>query len=115
MGYQVGATCYATKQEAENAYFSLVAPVVLQTQTSATTVSRPYPYPNTTVPASSKPALVAPEFKQGKWYFQGSVINAHLPECDPAQNFKDGLEAGWLVFAVMASCYVFIILKGLLK
>ena len=29
MGYQVGNTCYATKQDADNVYFSLVAPVII--------------------------------------------------------------------------------------
>lgn len=110
MGYQVGNHCYATKQEAENVYFSLVAPVV-QTQTAGTT--RPYPFPNTS--GSNKPSLLAPEFKQGKWYLQGNVINAHLPECDPAKNFRDGQEIGWLVFGVVAACYVFVIVKRLLR
>lgn len=114
MGYQVGNHCYATKQEAENVYFSSVAPVV-QTQTAATTVARPFPFPNTNIPASNTPKLVAPEFRQGKWYLQGNVINAHLPECDPAKNFKDGAEIGWLVFGVMAACYTIVVVKRLIR
>lgn len=113
MGYQVGNHCYATKQEAENVYFSLVAPIIQTTQT-ATTVTRPYPLPNTTI-AAGTPKIIAPEFKSGKWYLQGQAIQANLPECDPVQNFKQGQEIGWFVFGLIAAMYVFVLLKRLLR
>lgn len=113
MGYQVGNNCYATKQEAENVYFSLVAPVVSQT-TTATTVTRPYPLPNTTIPAGTA-RIIAPEFRSGKWYLNNTVIEAKLPECDPVQNFIDGQELGWLVFGIMATMYLFVIVKKLIR
>lgn len=113
MGYQVGNHCYATKAEAENVYFSLIAPLI-QNQTQNQTVSRPFPYPSTTSQVN-KAVIIAPEYRNNAWYLNGQIIHANLPVCDPVQNFKDGLELGWLVFAVMASCYVFVVLKGLLR
>lgn len=113
MGYQVGNHCYATKQEAENVYFSLVAPTIQTTQ-SATTVTRPYPLPNTTIPAGTA-KIIAPEYRAGKWYLNNSVIEANLPQCDPVQNFKQGQEIGWFVFGLMAAMYVFVLLKRLLR
>lgn len=113
MGYQVGNHCYATKAEAENVYFSLVAPVIQTTQTT-TTVTRPYPLPSTTLP-SNQAKMIAPEFRNGKWYLQNNVVTANLPECDPVKNFKDGQEIGWIVFGVLAAMYVFLLLKKLLR
>lgn len=113
MGYQVGNHCYATKAEAENVYYSLVVPVIQTTQTT-TTVTRPYPFPNTTLP-SNQAKMIAPEFRNGKWYLQNNVITANLSECDIAKNFKDGAELGWLIFGIMAAMYLFVIVKGQLK
>lgn len=113
MGYQVGNHCYATKAEAENVYYSLVVPVIQTTQTT-TTVSRPYPFPSTTLP-SNQAKMIAPEFKNGKWYLQNNVITANLPECDPAQNMRDGAELGWYVASIMATVWLFVLLKRLLR
>ncbi len=46
---------------------------------------------------------------------QGQVLQAQLPECDPAENFRNGTELGWLIFGVMAAMYTFHIIKGLFK
>lgn len=113
MGYQVGNHCYATKAEAENVYYSLVVPVIQTTQTT-TTVTRPYPLPNTTLP-SNQAKMIAPEFKNGKWYLQNNVITANLPECAPAQNMKNGSELGWYVASIMAAVWLFVLLKRLLR
>lgn len=113
MGYQIGNHCYATKEQAENVYFSLVVPTIQTTQ-SATTVTRPYPLPNTTIPAGTA-KIVAPEYRNGKWYLQNSVIEANLPQCDSVQNFKQGQEIGWFVFGLMAAMYAFVLLKRLLR
>nr|DAS34237.1 MAG TPA: hypothetical protein [Inoviridae sp.] len=113
MGYQVGNNCYATKQEADNVYYSLVAPVINTTQT-VTTTNRPYPYPNTTIPTVTA-KIISPEYKNGKWYLQDTVITANLPQCEPINNLKQGLELGWLLFGVIGAMYVFVLLKRLIR
>lgn len=110
MGYQVGNHCYATKAEAENVYFSLVVPVI---QTNSTSV-RPSPLPNVGLQQQNA-KIIAPEFKNGKWYLQNTVIQANLPFCNPAKNMRDGAELGWIVSGVFAGMYVFILIKRLLK
>ena len=54
--------------------------------------------------------LVVPVLKP-----DGQIIQANLPECNPADNVKNGLEIGWSVFGVMAACYFVIVIKRLLK
>ena len=54
--------------------------------------------------------LVVPVLTQ-----DGQIIQANLPECNPADNVKNGLEIGWLVFGVMAACYFVIVIKRMLK
>lgn len=105
MGYQVGNYCYATKQEAENVYFSLVAPVVSTTTTTAT-LFRPQQITST---------IVKPEYINGKWLLNGKVITANLPPCDPVKNMQNGAELGWLIFGIMAAMYAFTLIKRLLK
>lgn len=115
MGYQVGNHCYATKEQAENAYFSLVAPVVqpATATTSTATVGR-YP-PSMLNPQTSQAKLLKPEFQNGRWVFNGQTVQANLPQCDPVKNFKDGQEVGWIVFAVIAAMYVFVLVKKQLR
>lgn len=91
MGYQVGNTCYTTKELAENVYFSQVSPII--TLDGVKQVS----------------------YTNGKWHYGSQQLTANLPTCDPAQNVKDGAELGWLVFGIMAVLYTFHIIKGLLK
>lgn len=116
MGYQVGNICYTDRVQAENAYFSLVSPVIQTTTAQSTTVPRPYPYTGSmTVPGKTQTNLIAPQYTGGKWTLNGQTLTAQLPPCDPAKNMKDGAEAGWLFFGVMAACYVFVVLKRLLR
>lgn len=117
MGYQVGNVCYQDMKQAENAYFSLVAPVVMSQVTQpATSVPRPYPYTgNMTVPAKTETVMIAPQYIGGKWTLQGKPLQLYLPPCDPAANFKQGAEIGWLVFALIAAMYVFVLIKRLLR
>lgn len=91
MGYQVGNTCYATKELAENVYFSQVPPMI--TVYGVTQVN----------------------YTNGKWYYGSQQLTANLPECSLEENFKLGTEMGWLVFGIMALLYTFHIIKGLLK
>ena len=55
-------------------------------------------------------SLVVPQITS-----DGQIIQANLPECNPADNVKNGLEIGWLVFGLMAACYFVIIIKRLFK
>lgn len=88
MGYQVGNQCFTDRQQAENHYYSLVAPVVT---------------------ADGK--IIQPEYTGQHWQLNGQVLQTKLPECDPAQNVRDGMELGWLFFGTMAAMYVFTIIR----
>ena len=88
MGYQVGNQCIADKVQAENHYFSLIVPTVGQDG-----------------------RLHHPTYSNGQWKLNGQVLQISLPECDPAQNFRDGAELGWYLFGIMAAVYVFGIIK----
>ncbi len=82
MGYQVGLTCYATKAEAENAYFSAVSPVI-----------------------SPDGKLIQPIYNGLSWQLQGQAIQAYLPECNVIDSFKDGQLIGWSVFSILAAVW----------
>lgn len=92
MGYQVGNQCFADKQQAENHYYSLVAPVL-----------------------TPEGRLLQPEYLGGQWKLNGEVLQAKLPQCDPAQNFREGMDLGWVFLSVMAAMYVFTVLKRLMR
>ena len=89
MYYQVGNKCLEQGQ-AENVYFSLVVPQITQDG-----------------------QIIKPEYNGSAWTINGQIIKADLPQCDPAENLKSGLEIGWLLFAVMASVYFVSITKRL--
>lgn len=91
MGYQVGNTCFISREAAENHYFSLVVPQIQDGQ------------------------LYQPKKIGDTWQLNGQTIQAYLPECDPEQNFRDGAELGWVIFGIMAAMYTFTVIKGLLK
>lgn len=92
MGYQVGNQCFASKELAENHYFSLVVPTILQDG-----------------------SLAKPTYNGKNWQLNGTILKAELPECDPLQNFADGSEVGWLIFSVMAAMYSINVVKKLIK
>lgn len=68
MGYQVGNSCYQTRESAENAYFSVVSPVITE---------------------NGVKQLI---YKDKSWYLGSQKLSAYLPECDQAQNYLDGFE-----------------------
>lgn len=91
MYYQVGNQCLE-QQQAENVYFGLVVPVLTQDG-----------------------QIIKPEHNGTAWQLNGQIIQANLPECNPADNVKNGLEIGWLVFGIMAACFFVIVIKRLFK
>lgn len=91
MGYQVGNTCYATKAEAENAYFSLVPPSV---QTGE---------------------LQQLQWTPLGWQFKGQTVQAYLPECNVIDSFKDGQLIGWSVFSILAAVWAVKLMKDRLR
>ena len=91
MYYQVGNQCLE-QQHAENVYYGLVVPVITQDG-----------------------KIIKPDYNGTAWQLNGQIIQANLPECNPADNVKNGLEIGWLVFGIMAACYFVIVVKRLLK
>ena len=91
MHYQVGNKCL-NKAQAENIYFSSVVPQI-----------------------TSDGQIIKPDYNGTSWQLNGQIIHSNLPECNPADNVKNGLEIGWFVFGVMAACYFVIVIKRLLK
>ncbi|UOO78103.1 hypothetical protein LVJ85_06505 [Neisseria sp. Dent CA1/247] len=87
MYYQVGNKCLEQSQ-AENVYFSLVVPQINQNG-----------------------EILKPEYDGNTWKLNGLILKASLPECNPVDNLKSGLEIGWILFGVMASVYFVGILK----
>lgn len=92
MGYQVGNQCFSDLAQAENHYFSLVAPVIKPDGT-----------------------LLKPEFSGNNWSLNGQVIHANLPQCDPLQNLLDGVSLGWLFFGAMAAMFSVTLIIKLLR
>lgn len=87
MGYQVGAACYTDKQLAENIYFSQVVPVITE---------------------NGVKQIV---YNGRDWYYGSQKIEARLPQCDPAANYKLGFEVGMALLPtalVLASAVVII-------
>lgn len=92
MGYQVGNQCFLDKKQAENYYFSLVVPIV-----------------------GADGKIHKPEYLVNQWKMNGEVLEAHLPECDPEQNLKDGLQLGWLIFGILALVWGITVIRRLLR
>lgn len=91
MGYQVGNSCYQTRESAENAYFSAVSPVITE---------------------NGVKQLI---YKDKSWYLGSQKLSAYLPQCDEAQNYLAGYE---MVSALIPTAIVLMMAKaiiGLLK
>jgi len=82
MGYQVGNNCYATRQDAENVYFSLVPPRI-----------------------GEDGKLIQLQASKLGWILNGQVVKAELPECNPIDSMRDGSYIGWSVVAIMAAVW----------
>ena len=82
MGYQVGNNCYATRQDAENVYFSLVPPKI-----------------------GDDGKLYQLNFTKFGWKYGEQILKAELPECNPIDSMKDGSYIGWSVVAIMAAVW----------
>lgn len=92
MGYQIGNVCYADKQDAENAHFSQVLPVL-------------------TVDGK----ILQMNYQGGQWAYNGVAVHADFPQCDQRRNIEDGMLLGWLVFAIAASVWGLRILVNRLR
>lgn len=82
MGYQVGNACYATREQAENVYYSQVLPVI-----------------------TSDGKINQIEFNGKNWKYQNEILKAQLPECSIGQNFKDGAEIGFMLMLMMVGLW----------
>ena len=69
MGYQVDNTCYDDRAAAENVYFSKVVPVIVQDG-----------------------SLKQVTYDGKAWHYGSQKLVAHLPECNPAENYARGYE-----------------------
>lgn len=99
VGYLYNGHCYASANEAADAYFSAFTPVINAGATSYATLY----------------AKVS-----GVWYARGYSINSSgiwtlrynsvspvpiFPTCDPVSSFTDGMTLGWGVAAAMVAVY----------
>ena len=85
MGYQVGTICYPDRALAENVYFSQVQP---------------------TITADGRMNQV--QYQNGHWYFNGVQVQAGLPECSIADNYRLGFD---LMSLLLATAIVFMVAK----
>ncbi|MBR0129066.1 MAG: hypothetical protein IJM09_04540 [Neisseriaceae bacterium] len=92
MGYRVGNVCYSNHMDAQNAYFGAVVPII-----------------------SNDGTLLRPVFNGSTWTLNGVVLDTSFPACDPAQNFRDGVELGWLFAGILAMAFGFTIIKRLVR
>lgn len=91
MGYAVGNICYASLQQAEDVYYSKVVPHV------------------------DGQALYQPVRRSDGWYFQNTKLQAALPLCDSAQNFRDGMELGFLLIVPLAVAWGVTLIRRVLR
>ena len=82
MNYQVGNICYASIEDAENAYFSNVVPTI-----------------------SADGELHQVMFKNNQWTYKNQPIKAYLPTCSIEQNVKDGVELGFYCMATIVALW----------
>lgn len=87
MGYQVGNSCYQTRESAENAYFSAVSPVITE---------------------NGVKQLI---YKDKSWYLGSQKLSAYLPQCDEAQNYLAGYE---MVSALIPTAIVLMMAKAII-
>lgn len=92
MGYRVGNVCYSNHMDAQNAYFGAVVPII-----------------------SNDGTLLRPVFNGSTWTLNGVVLETSFPACDPAQNFRDGVELGWLFAGALAMAFGFTVIKRLVR
>ena len=92
MGYQVENTCYPNKAMAENVYFSKVVADIVQD-------------------GSLKQVV----FDGANWRYGSQKLIAYLPECDPGQNFRDGIEYGAQIMLMVVVLWAFTLLKKMLQ
>lgn len=91
MGYAVGNLCYDNRQQAEDVYYSKVVPYV------------------------DGKALYQPIRQADGWYFQGTKLQAALPSCDPAQNFRDGVQLGLYLMIPLVFAWGVVIIRRILR
>lgn len=106
-GVRLGNQCYASSQQASDAYYSAVTPSITPGPTT---------YVAEYVKSSGAWLLRLTQVQTGGG--QSSVTTAApalaLPPCDPLENFKDGMTVGWGVVAAMAVAWaVSVVRRGL--
>lgn len=92
MGYRVGRICYETKQEAVDVVVSQVLPVI-----------------------TADGSLRHPVKQGDNWQYAGQPVNLSLPECDPNEYFKAGLEVSQIVIVILATIYGFRLIKKIIE
>lgn len=83
-GYRVGNQCHSSLEAAADHVMSQVVPVV----TANGTLAHPV--------------------KQGAvWHYNGHPVKLTLPECDPTEDFNDGLTIAAYIVGLMFIAFVF--------
>lgn len=83
MAYRVGFQCFQTKEAATDYQMSLVVPIILSDGT-----------------------IVYPKKVNDTWQYQGQVINLSFGECDPKQDFYDGLMIAGAFVSLFAFAFI---------
>lgn len=77
-GKQVGSECYSSNEVATDHVMSLVVPVIAQDGT-----------------------LHHPVKQGAVWHYNGQPVSLTLPDCDPMEQFNDGLQVGIQIIVLM--------------
>ena len=84
MGYLSRGQCFATKEEASDFQLSHVAPTI-----------------------TADGALKTPVYQNGHWYYGQQQIQLTFPECDQTAQFKDGVQVGAQLAALLFIAWAF--------
>ena len=88
MGYQVGFQCFDSLQQAQDYKYSSIAPVINQNN-----------------------QLIQPVKVGQQWQLNGIQIADSFAQCNPLEQFQDGVEMGWGLIAVALSVMAVAILR----
>ena len=88
MGYQVGFQCFDSLEQAQDYKYSSIAPVINQNN-----------------------QLMQPVKVGQQWQLNGIQITDSFAQCNPLEQFQDGLEMGWGLIAVALSVMAVAILR----
>ena len=88
MGYQVGFQCFDSLEQAQDYKYSSIAPVINQNN-----------------------QLMQPVKVGSQWQLNGMQITDSFPQCNPLEQFQDGVQLGWGFILIAVSVTAVAILR----